>query len=279
MMLPNTPAAQVSIQTGARGPALAIATACATGADNIAAGADLIRRGAAKVALVGGSDAVITPLGMAAFAAARSLSRNNDDPAHASRPFDRDRDGFVMGEGAGVLVIEEYEHAVARGARIYAELLGYASTSDAHHITAPREDGSGLVAAIRGALAMAGLRPEDVDYVNAHGTSTSLNDLVETRALKAALGGHAYRVPISSTKSMIGHLLGAAGAVELVVSVLSLRHGFVHPTANLTNPDPECDLDYVPNVGRPASPRAAMSNSLGFGGHNASVVVGQQSPR
>ena len=274
MMLPNTPAAQVSIQTGARGPVLAISTACATGADNVAVGADLIRRGAAKVALVGGAAAAITPLGIAAFAAARSLSRNNDDPAHASRPFDRDRDGFVMGEGAGVLVVEEYDHAVARGARIYAELLGYASTSDAHHVTAPREDGAGLVAAIGGALAMAGLDAPEIDYVNAHGTSTGLNDKVETRALKTALGEHAYRVPVSSTKSMIGHLLGAAGAVELVVAVLSLQRGFVHPTINLANPDPECDLDYVPNVGRAASLRVAMSTSLGFGGHNASVIVG-----
>ena len=275
MMLPNMPAAQVSIQFGLKGPSRAISTACATGADNVAAGMELIQRGAARAVLAGGADAVITPLGLAAFASSRSLSRSNEEPEKASRPFDRRRDGFVMGEGAGVIVLEDLEAARARGARVHAEMLGYGATSDAYHITAPPEDGAGVAAAIKLALRSASLRPEDVDYVNAHGTSTPLNDRVETLALKTALGARAYQIPVSSTKSMIGHLLGAAGAVELVVTVLSLQHGFVHATINLEEPDPECDLDYVPNVGRPAKMRVALSNSLAFGGHNACLVVGR----
>jgi len=275
MMLPSMPAAQVSIQLGLKGPVRAISTACATGADNVAAGMELIQMGAARAVVAGGADALITPLGLAAFASSRSLSRHNEEPEKASRPFDRRRDGFVMGEGAGVVVLEEIEAARARGARIHAEILGYGATADAHHITAPPEDGAGLVRAIKLALRSAALPPEAVDYVNAHGTSTPLNDRVETLALKEALGQHAYRIPVNSTKSMIGHLLGAAGAVELVVTVLSLQRGFVHPTANLEEPDPDCDLDYVPNVGRPARIRVALSNSLAFGGHNTSLVVGK----
>lgn len=274
MMLPSMPAAQVSIALGLRGPTQAISTACATGADNIAAGAALIRRGEARYILAGGADAAITPLGLAAFASARSLSRRNDDPEHASRPFDRERDGFVMGEGAGVVMMESLESARARGARVYAELLGYGATSDAYHVTAPREDGVGLVRAIGKALAAAGLSPAKIDYVNAHGTSTQLNDKVETRAIKAALGPRASEIPVNSTKSMIGHLLGAAGAVELIVTILSLKFGFVHPTINLITPDPECDLDYVPGVGRSVKARVALSNSLAFGGHNVCLVVG-----
>jgi len=275
MMLPSMPAAQVSIQLGLKGPVRAISTACATGADNVAAGMELIQMGAARAVVAGGADALITPLGLAAFASSRSLSRHNSEPEKASRPFDRRRDGFVMGEGAGVVVLEELEAARARGARVHAEILGYGATADAHHITAPPEDGAGLARAIKLALRSAALPPEAVDYVNAHGTSTPLNDRVETLALKEALGQHAYRIPVSSTKSMIGHLLGAAGAVELVVTVLSLQRGFVHPTINLEEPDPDCDLDYVPNVGRPARIQVALSNSLAFGGHNASLVVGK----
>jgi 3-oxoacyl-[acyl-carrier-protein] synthase II len=274
MMLPNMPAAQVSIQLGLQGPVQAISTACATGADNIAAGVEMIRSGRACVVLAGGADAAITPLGLAGFASARSLSRNNAEPEKASRPFDRRRDGFVMGEGAGVVVLEELAAARARGARVWAEVLGHGSTSDAHHITAPREDGAGLVRAIRLALRSAELTPADVDYVNAHGTSTQLNDKVETAALKAALGERAHQIPVNSTKSMIGHLLGAAGAVELIVTALSIRHQYVHLTANLEEPDPDCDLDYVAGSGRRCGIKVALSNSLAFGGHNACLVLG-----
>lgn len=274
-MLPSMPAAQVSLQLGLKGPVRSIATACATGADNVAQGADWIRLGQAEVVLAGGAEAAVTPLGIAAFAASRSLSRNNEAGSRASRPFDRQRDGFVMGEGAGVVVLEDYDAAVARGARIYAELLGYASTGDAYHLTAPREDGEGLVRAVDLALRAAGKSPSDVDYVNAHGTSTPLNDRVETAALKRALGERAYRIPVNSTKSMTGHLLGATSAVELIATVLQVRNGFVHPTINYEEPDPDCDLDYVPNVGRPAEIRLALSDSLGFGGHNAVLVVGK----
>ena len=274
-MLPSMPAAQVSLQLGLKGPVRAIATACATGADNVAQAADLIRLGQAEVMLAGGAEAAVTPLGIAAFAASRSLSRNNDAGSRASRPFDRRRDGFVMGEGAGVVVLEDYDAAVARGAPIYAELLGYASTGDAYHLTAPREDGEGIVRAVGRALRAAGKSPSDVDYVNAHGTSTPLNDRVETAALKRALGDRAYQIPVNSTKSMTGHLLGATSAVELIATVLQMRNGYVHPTINYEEPDPDCDLDYVPNVGRPAEIRLALSDSLGFGGHNAVLVVGR----
>jgi 3-oxoacyl-[acyl-carrier-protein] synthase II len=273
-MLPSMPAAQVSLQLGLRGPIRAISTACATGADNVAHAADLIRLGQADVMVAGGAEAPLTPLVLAAFAASRSLSRNNEAGSKASRPFDRRRDGFVMGEGSGIVVLENYDSALARGARIYAELLGYASTGDAYHLTAPREDGEGLVRCIRLALGAANRPAESVDYVNAHGTSTPLNDRVETAALKTALGPRARQIPVNSTKSMVGHLLGATGAVELIATVLEMRNGFVHPTINYEEPDPDCDLDYVPNVGRPAEIRVAMSTSLGFGGHNAVLVVG-----
>lgn len=271
--LPSMPASQVSLILGTQGPTRAISTACATGADNITSGLEMIRSGQAEVVLAGGVDAPLTPLGLSAFASARSLSRQNDDPTHASRPFDRRRDGFVMGEGAGIVVLESLERALARGARIYAEITGYGATSDAFHVTAPKEDGSGLARAIGLALRMSGIGPEAIGYVNAHGTSTVLNDKVETRGIKAGLGEAAYRVPISSTKSMIGHLLGAAGSVELIVTALSLQNGEIHPTANLEEPDPECDLDYVPGIARKRSFEYAISESLAFGGHNTAVVL------
>jgi 3-oxoacyl-[acyl-carrier-protein] synthase II len=272
-VIPNMPACQIAIQCGLQGPVVPLTSACSTGTDCIGQGAELIRRGLARAVVAGGTEAPITPLTVAGFANARALSRRNDCPAEASCPFDRRRDGFVIGEGAGAVVLEALSTARARGARIYAEVLGYGTTCDAFHITAPPEDGGGLVRAMRLALRQAGLPPEAIDYLNAHGTATPLNDKIETRAIKTVFGDHARRLPISSTKSMTGHLLGAAGAVEFVATVLSLRDGFVHPTINLHEPDPECDLDYVPLVGRPAPLRVAMTNSLAFGGQNASLVV------
>ncbi len=273
MMIPNMPAGQVSIELGLRGPSRCLATACATGSDCIGEAFELIRRGSAQLMLAGGVEAAITRFVIAAFCNCKVLSRRNDAPERASRPFDRDRDGFVMGEGAGLVVLEERERALARGARIYAEVVGYGATADAFHMTAPDPSGEPMRRAMASALAQARLAPSEIDYLNAHGTSTVLNDKVETRAIKATFGDHAYRLPISSTKSMVGHLIGAAGAVELIATALSIRDGYVHPTINLENPDPECDLDYVPNVGRTHAIRFAMSNSLAFGGHNASLIL------
>lgn len=273
MMIPNMPSGQVSIQLGLRGPSRCIATACATGSDAIGEAFELIRRGPTPLMLAGGVDAAITKFVVAAFCNCKVLSRRNDEPTRASRPFDRDRDGFVMGEGAGVVVLEERGHAQARGARVYAEVMGYGATADAYHVTSPDTTGEPMAHAIRAALSQAGIPPGALDYLNAHGTSTLLNDKFETQAIKLALGRHAYRLPISSTKSLVGHLIGAAGAVELIATVLSIRDGYVHPTINLDNPDPDCDLDYVPNVGRAHRIGFAMSNSLAFGGHNASLVL------
>lgn len=273
MMIPNMPAGQVSIQLGLRGPSRCIATACATGSDCIGDAFETIRRGAATAMVAGGVDAPVTRFVMAAFCSCKALSRRNHEPERASRPFDRDRDGFVMGEGAGIVVLEDRDHALARGARVYAELVGYGATADAYHVTSPDATGQPMANAMRLALREAGLSPAQLDYVNAHGTSTVLNDRLETRALKLALGEHAYRIPISSTKSMVGHLIGAAGAVELIATILSIQNRFVHPTINLECPDPECDLDYVPGQGRAHAIGFAMSNSLAFGGHNASLVV------
>ena len=272
MLIPDMASGQASITLGAQGPNLGIVSACATGAHSIGEAAELIKRGGADVMIAGGAEAVITPIAVAGFAAVRALTTRNEEPAAASRPFDRDRDGFVMGEGAGVLVLERLEHAQARGARVYAELAGYGSSADAHHLTAPPEDGRGAVRAMRQAIESAGLRPEDVDYINAHGTSTPLNDKAETAAIRTALGGHAYGVAISSTKSMIGHTLGAAGGIEAVICVKAIETGVVPPTINYQHPDPDCDLDYVPNCARTLPVRAAMSNSFGFGGHNASLL-------
>ena len=272
MMLPDMPAGYVSIHFGARGPNYCTVSACSTGADAIGNAYEIVRRGDARVMLAGGAEAPVTPIGIAAFAAARALSTRNDDPARASRPFDRDRDGFVMGEGAGVLVLERIDSARERGATILAELVGYGNAADANHITQPSDGGEGGVRAMRLALKRAGLSAEAIDYVNAHGTSTPMNDRFETQGLKTVFGERAARVPISSTKSMIGHLLGAAGAVEAAFCVQAIRHGVIPPTINYQYPDPECDLDYVPNEAREAPVRVALTNSFGFGGHNASLV-------
>jgi 3-oxoacyl-[acyl-carrier-protein] synthase II len=273
MMMPNAGAGEVAIRYGLHGPALSLASACATGSNAIGEAGEYIRRGAADVMICGGGESVMHPITLAAFANMRAVSQRNDEPERASRPFDADRDGFVMGEGAGVLVLESLEHAQRRGARIYAELAGYGTSADAFHITAPDEDGKGAALSMQAALNDAGLQPEEIDYINAHGTSTPLNDPIETRAIHAVFGAHADRIPVSATKSMIGHLMGAAGAVEAIACIKSLETGTIHPTINYETPDPECDLDYVPNGARQVSPRTALSNSFGFGGHNATLIL------
>jgi len=268
----NLAAGQVSIRLGAKGPNSATCTACSAGAHAIGDSFRIIERGDADVMICGGTEAAITPMGVAGFAAMRALSTRNDDPQRASRPFDRDRDGFVLGEGAGILVLERLEHALGRGARIYAEIVGYGMTGDAFHITQPPEDADGAVRVMRNALRDAGIRPEEVDYINAHGTSTYYNDKLETYAIKRVFGEHAYKLAVTSTKSMTGHLLGAAGGLEAGISVLALYHQIIPPTINYENPDPECDLDYVPNRARRASLRYVLSNSFGFGGTNAALL-------
>jgi 3-oxoacyl-[acyl-carrier-protein] synthase II len=268
----NSAAAHVSIMMGARGPNLALATACATGSHALGEAAAIIRRGQADVMIAGGSEAAIVRLAMAGFDNMGAMSTRNDPPEGACCPFDARRDGFVMGEGAGIVVLERLDLALARGARIYAELAGYGVTADAFHITAPAEDGAGAVECMAMALADAGLPPTAVDYINAHGTSTPLNDAIETRAIKAVFGEHAYRLAASSSKSMTGHLMGAAGAIEAIFTVLVLRDQVLPPTINYEMPDPACDLDYVPNRARPATVNVAMSNSFGFGGHNGTVL-------
>jgi 3-oxoacyl-[acyl-carrier-protein] synthase II len=262
----------VSIMTGAKGPNWAAVSACATSGNTIGEAWETIRRGDAKVMIAGGSEKAVTPIAMAAFDNMHALSRRNDDPQGASRPFDATRDGFIMGEGSAMLILEELEFAKARGATILAELVGYGCTSDAHHVTEPAPAGEGLARAMRRALKKAGLQPEQVDYINAHGTSTPPNDSTETRAIKTVFGEHAYKLAVSSTKSMTGHTLGAAGAVEAVISIQSILNGIIPPTINLHHPDPECDLDYVPNEARHATVNVAMSNVLGFGGHNTSLI-------
>ncbi len=263
---------QISILTGAKGPNSAVVTACATGTHAIGDAAEIIRRGDAEVMIAGGAEAPLTPLGVAGFCAARTLSTRNEYPQRASRPFDAQRDGFVMAEGAGIVILERLDHAIKRGADLYAEVIGYGMSGDAYHITAPAPDGDGAVRAIKMALNHAGIEPEEVDYVNAHGTSTQLNDKTETTALKKAFGEYAYKLAISSTKSMTGHLLGAAGAVEAIVTALAIKHQIMPPTINYEHPDPECDLDYVPNQARPKKIKVALSNSFGFGGHNATLL-------
>lgn len=272
MIMPNAPAAHISITYGFKGPTLSVASACATSNTALGEAMEIIKRGDADVMVAGGSDAALVPFAVSTLGNAGALSKRNDDPTGASRPFDATRDGFVFGEGGAVLILESLEHAKGRGARIYAELCGYGTTSDAFHITAPVEGGEGAARAMQLALAKAHLRPEDVDYINAHGTSTPLNDKSETQAIKAAFGAHAYKLAISSSKSMFGHLIGAAGAAEAIASVLTIYRGIIHPTINYQHPDPECDLDYVPNVARKADVRVAMSNGFGFGGHNASII-------
>ena len=277
MMLFDAPAAAISITHGLRGPNIAIATACAAGSNAIGEAAKMIQRGAAETMLAGGSEAPLVAPVVAGFSSAGTLSKRNEDPAGASRPFDAGRDGFVSSEGAAILVLEELEHARARGARILAEFLGYGSSADAYHISAPAEDGSGAAKAMRAALNDAGLEPGAIDYINAHGTSTQLNDKSETRAIKSVFGELAYDIPISSTKSMHGHLLGAVGALEAVICVRALQANFVPPTINQETADPECDLDYVANKGREMALRVVLSNSFGLGGHNATIILGSHS--
>jgi len=272
-MIADMPAGMVAIDTGAKGPNFAVVSACASGAHAIGEAAEWIRRGDAVAVLSGGSEGAVTPVGVGSFSAMQALSLRNDEPQRASRPFDRDRDGFVIAEGAAVLMLEELSHARARGAKIYAEVVGYGATADASHITQPDEHGDGARRCMLRALQRADAAPADIDYINAHGTSTQLNDVSETRAIKGVFGDAAARIPVSSTKSMTGHLLGAAGALEAMFSVMAIHDRYIPPTINLDNPDPECDLDYVPNVGREASPKLVMTTSFGFGGHNACLIV------
>jgi len=269
MMAPDMAAAQVSILLGAKGLNFCTTSSCSSSADAVGVAYETIRLGNAQVMIAGGSEAIICPIGVAAFNANKAISTLNDEPQKASRPFDAKRHGFVLGEGAAVLILENLSFAQSRGAKILAEVIGYGASGDAYHVTAPPEDGEGAVRAMQAVLKKAGLKPTEVDYINAHGTSTPLNDKMETVAIKTVFGDHAYRIPISSTKSMMGHLLGAAGAVEAVVTVMVLQHGVIPPTINLTHPDPDCDLDYVPNVARQARVTTALSNSFGFGGHNS----------
>jgi 3-oxoacyl-[acyl-carrier-protein] synthase II len=277
-LMVNAASGQVSIHWGLRGPNSAVATACASAANAIGDAFKIIQNGHADVMITGGSEAAITHMGLGGFAAMRALSTRNDDPIHASRPFDRDRDGFVLAEGAGILIIEEESLARRRGARIYAELLGYGMSADGTHITAPDEQGRGAARAMQLCLQDAQSPTDSVDYINAHGTSTQLGDLAETRAMKLVFGPHARRLQISSTKSQLGHLLGASGGVELIISALAIHTGILPPTSNLEQPGEDCDLDYIPNVAREARVDRVMSNSFGFGGHNASLMIGRYEP-
>ena len=273
MMIVNMAAGQISIAVGAKGINTTVVTACASATNAIGEAFKTIRYGEADVIITGGSEAPITPLALAGFCSMKAMSTRNQDPTTASRPFDADRDGFVIGEGAGILILESYEHAVNRGANILAEIVGNGATADAYHITAPAPEGEGAARAMREAIQYAAIEPDMVDYINAHGTSTPYNDKFETTAIKTIFGDHAYKLAVSSTKSMTGHLLGAAGGIETIAVVKSLQEQFIPPTINYTTPDPDCDLDYVPNKGRPAKVEYAMSNSLGFGGHNASILL------
>ncbi len=275
MMLPDTAAGQVAITFGLRGPNMAVVTACASSSNAIGEAAEMIRRGDADMMVAGGAEAGIVPVAMAGFSVMDAISKRNDDPERASRPFDRDRDGFVAAEGSAALMLESYEYAKARGANILAEVVGYASTNDAYHITAPAQSGAGAAACMKLALEDANLQPSQIGYINAHGTSTRLNDTSETAAIKTVFGETAYDVPISSTKSMTGHLLGAAGAVEALFCVKALEEGVLPPTINYETPDPTCDLDYVPNTKRKKELHYVMSNSFGFGGHNATLILGK----
>jgi 3-oxoacyl-[acyl-carrier-protein] synthase II len=272
MMMSNAAAGEIAIRYGLHGKSMSVCSACATGTYAIGEAAGLVRRGESPVVICGGSDKGMHALALAGFGNMQAVSQRNEEPERASRPFDADRDGFVLGEGAGVLILESLAHARGRGARIYAEVAGYGTSTDAFHITAPDEKGAGAVLSMRRALRDAGLVPEEIDYINAHGTSTRLNDAMETRAIRKVFGEHAYRIPVSSTKSMIGHSLGGAGAVEAIACIKSLQTGIIHPTINYETPDPECDLDYVPNQARQIHPRAVLSNSFAFGGHNGTII-------
>jgi 3-oxoacyl-[acyl-carrier-protein] synthase II len=278
MMLPDMASGQVSMLLGAKGPNFATVSACSSGSDALGQAFELLRRGVVDIAFAGGSEATICPIGVAGFNACLALSKRNHEPQKASRPFDAERDGFVLSEGGAVLVLESIESATERGVAPLAEMVGYASTADAYHITQPAPEGEGASRAMRLALDDAGLKPHEIDYINAHGTSTLLNDKYETTAIKTVFGEEAYKIPINSTKSMTGHLLGASGALEAAVTVLSIHQGVLHPTINLDVPDPDCDLDYTPHSSRPGRIRAAMTNSLGFGGHNASLIFQEFEP-
>ncbi len=277
MMTGDAAAVQVSLILGVKGPNYALSAACCSGSDSIGHAYEAIRRGEAKVMIAGGTEAPIMPISIAAFNAARVLSTRNSEPQNACRPFDAERDGFVLGEGAAIVIMEELNHALKRGADILAEVIGYSANSDAFHITQPSPNGEGATKALRIALKKAGISPNEIDYINAHGAATVLSDKAETHAIKSVFGESAYRIPISATKSMTGHLLGAAGSIQAVITILALNHGVLPPTINLTHPDPECDLDYVPNQARSVKIKTAMSNSFGFGGHN-SVLIFRQYP-
>jgi 3-oxoacyl-[acyl-carrier-protein] synthase II len=272
MMIADIAAAQISIALGVKGPNMCTTSACSSGSDAIGVAYELIKRGDAQIMLAGGTESIINPLGITAFNALKALSTRNEDPQGASRPFDAERDGFVISEGAVVLILESLDHALRRRADILAEIIAYGATADSFHVTQPLENGEGAAKAMQIALRKAGIQPNDVDYINAHGTSTQLNDVTETRAIKTVFGDYAYKVPVSSTKSMTGHLIGCAGAAEAAFCIMSIQHGVIPPTINLTHPDPECDLDYVPNVARQARVTTALSNSFGFGGHNSVLV-------
>jgi 3-oxoacyl-[acyl-carrier-protein] synthase II len=275
MMLPDISGGILAIQLGVRGPNMAVVTACASGNNAIGEAAEIIRRGDAEVMFAGGTEATIVPITFGGMASMNALSTRNDEPQRASRPFDKDRDGFVMGEGGAIMILEELEYAQARGATILAEMKGYGTTNDAHHISAPAEHGSGAARCMQMAIDDAGLTTMDIDYINAHGTSTQLNDLNETEAIKTIFGEQAYSIPVSSTKSMTGHIIGGTGAMEAVFCVKAIQDGRIPPTINYETPDPECDLDYVPNTSRSKTLRHVMSNSFGFGGHNATIILSQ----
>ncbi len=272
MMISDMAAAQVSIALGIKGPNLCVTSACSSGSDAIGAAYELIKYGDAQAAITGGSEAIINELGIATFSALKAISTRNDSPQTASRPFDIDRDGFVISEGAGILLLENLEHANKRGIKPMAEIIGYGASADAYHVTQPIASGEGAARAMRIAITKAGIEPNQIDYINAHGTSTQLNDKMETQAIKTVFGDYAYQIPISSTKSMLGHLIGGAGAVEAAICIKAIQEGMIPPTINLNNPDPECDLDYVPNKARPTRVITALSNSFGFGGHNAALI-------
>jgi len=277
MMIADIAAAQISIALGVKGPNLCTTSACSSGSDAIGVAYELIRHGDVQVMIAGGTEAIINPVGIAAFTALKALSTRNSEPQLASRPFDKERDGFVMSEGAGVLILEELHHAQKRGAEILAEVIAYGATADSHHVTQPIANGEGAARAMQVALRKAGITAGEIDYINAHGTSTQLNDKMETRAIKSAFGDYAYSVPLSSTKSMTGHMIGCSGAAEAMFSIMVIRHGVIPPTINMVYPDADCDLDYVPNVARQVKVKTALSNSFGFGGHNSVLILRQYS--
>jgi len=273
MLIMDMASGRVAMRYGAKGPNIAIATACATSAHAIGEAAEIIRRNDADIMIAGGAEAAVSPLSLGGFCSLRALSRRNDDPERASRPFEKDRDGFIMAEGAAIIILEEFEHAANRGARIHGELLGYGASADAYHITDPQPDGDGMVTSMKAALEDARIACDEVDYINAHGTATRAGDPAETKAIKRVFGSHAFEIPVTSTKSVTGHMLGATGAVESIACLLAIAQGVIPPTANLDEPDPECDLDYVPHEARQKPIRVAMTNSFGFGGHNATLIL------